>query len=108
MADLLQVLVGCRDKLRVFGNGYDTTDSTGIRDYTHVMDVAKGHSSTLEHILSPGCMGAKVFNLGTGGGHSHGGAHGIREGKGKKHPPNLKHPDGTFKLMSITSSALNM
>ncbi len=70
MADLLQVSVGRRDKLRVFGDGYDTTDGTGIRDYIHVMDVAEGHSAALEHILSPECVGAKVFNLGTGGGHS--------------------------------------
>jgi UDP-glucose 4-epimerase len=61
-----QVAVGKRDKLRVFGNDYDTTDGTGIRDYIHVVDLAKGHLAALQHLNS----GCSVYNLGTGQGSS--------------------------------------
>ena len=59
---ILQVAVGRRDRVQVFGNDYPTPDGTGLRDYIHVMDVAAGHVAALEH-LSPG---ARLYNLGSG------------------------------------------
>ena len=54
--------------LNVYGNDYDTPDGTGIRDYIHVVDLAKGHIKALEkNIKSPGCH---IYNLGTGRGYS--------------------------------------
>lgn len=61
-----QVAVGKLDKVGVFGNDYDTVDGTGVRDYIHVVDLAKGHLAALEH-MEPGC---EVYNLGTGEGVS--------------------------------------
>ena len=61
-----QVAVGKRDKVMVHGNDYDTPDGTGVRDYIHVVDLARGHLSALSH-NRPGCS---VFNLGTGHGTS--------------------------------------
>jgi UDP-glucose 4-epimerase len=63
---VMQVAVGRRDHLRVFGNDWDTPDGTGVRDYIHVLDLADGHLAALEH-LEAGC---DVFNLGTGVGSS--------------------------------------
>ena len=54
----------------MYGNTYDTADGTGVRDYIHIMDVAEGHLAAVRHILRPDCSGTRVFNLGTGGGHS--------------------------------------
>lgn len=61
-----QVAVGKLEKVRVFGGDYDTPDGTGLRDYIHVVDLAKGHAAALEH-MQPG---AHVYNLGTGTGTS--------------------------------------
>jgi len=61
-----QVAVGKLDKLRVFGNDYDTPDGTGIRDYIHVVDLARGHVAALEHATP----GVATYNLGTGHGTS--------------------------------------
>jgi len=61
-----QVAIGEQDKLSVFGNDYDTVDGTGVRDYIHVVDLAKGHIAALKHLKS----GLKVFNLGAGKGVS--------------------------------------
>jgi UDP-glucose 4-epimerase len=61
-----QVAVGKLEKVGVFGDDYDTPDGTGIRDYIHVTDLAKGHVAALEHLES----GANVYNLGTGKGVS--------------------------------------
>lgn len=63
-----QVAVGKRDKLRVFGDDYDTPDGTGVRDYIHIVDLAKGHVAALEHLHGGGKM--NVYNLGTGVGVS--------------------------------------
>nr|XP_057947243.1 UDP-glucose 4-epimerase [Doryrhamphus excisus] len=63
-----QVAVGRRQYLSVFGNDYDTLDGTGVRDYTHVVDLAKGHIAALKK-LKDNC-GCKVYNLGTGVGYS--------------------------------------
>ena len=63
-----QVAAGKLNKLKVFGNDYDTPDGTGIRDYIHVVDLAKGHVAALGK-LKPGIKIA-VYNLGTGKGAS--------------------------------------
>ncbi len=54
--------------LSVFGNDYDTKDGTGVRDYIHVVDLAKGHIKALEKVLKD--KGADAYNLGTGNGYS--------------------------------------
>ncbi|MEG1278494.1 MAG: UDP-glucose 4-epimerase GalE [Cellulosilyticaceae bacterium] len=54
--------------LNVFGNDYNTVDGTGVRDYIHVVDLSKGHTHAIDHIL--GETGVKVYNLGTGTGYS--------------------------------------
>jgi UDP-glucose 4-epimerase len=61
-----QVAVGKLDKVRVFGGDYDTLDGTGIRDYIHVVDLAKGHVAALANMQN----GTEVYNLGTGNGVS--------------------------------------
>ncbi|UUC93226.1 MULTISPECIES: UDP-glucose 4-epimerase GalE [Comamonas] len=63
---IAQVAVGRRDKLQIFGGDYDTPDGTGVRDYLHVVDLARGHVMALEK-LQPGVI---AFNLGTGKGLS--------------------------------------
>lgn len=68
MPYITQVAVGKRPELGVFGNDYDTPDGTGVRDYIHVVDLAKGHVCALKAI-SRGC-GLEVYNLGTGHGYS--------------------------------------
>ena len=68
MPYITQVAVGKRDKLTVFGNDYDTPDGTGVRDYIHVVDLAKGHVLALKKIEEN--AGLKIYNLGTGVGYS--------------------------------------
>ena len=68
MPYLTQVAVGRREKLSVFGNDYDTPDGTGVRDYIHVVDLAKGHVAAVNYVC--GHTGCEVFNLGTGVGYS--------------------------------------
>jgi len=63
-----QVAIGKRDKLNVFGHDYDTHDGTGVRDYIHVVDLAKGHLKALEMVIPT--TGIDAFNLGTGVGYS--------------------------------------
>lgn len=63
-----QVAIGRRPALKVFGNDYTTPDGTGVRDYIHVVDLAKGHTAALEHLNS--LKAVSVFNLGTGYGAS--------------------------------------
>lgn len=63
-----QVAVGRRDAVHVFGNDYDTPDGTGVRDYIHVVDLARGHVAALAWMA--GRTGCEVFNLGTGRGTS--------------------------------------
>lgn len=65
---ITQVAVGKLEKLRVFGNDYDTEDGTGIRDYIHVVDLAKGHLKALDKVLTNNIIDA--YNLGTGEGYS--------------------------------------
>ena len=68
MPYITQVAVGRRDHLSVFGNDYDTPDGTGVRDYIHVVDLAKGHVAAVKYVLEN--KGCQVFNLGTGTGYS--------------------------------------
>ena len=68
MPYITQVAIGKLPKLNVFGNDYDTPDGTGIRDYIHVTDLAKGHVKAIEHIGEE--EGVRVYNLGTGRGYS--------------------------------------
>lgn len=63
-----QVAVGKLEKINVFGNDYDTHDGTGVRDYIHVVDLAKGHVASLAK-LEPK-SGLSIYNLGTGNGYS--------------------------------------
>ena len=60
--------VGKLDKLHVFGDDYPTPDGTGVRDYIHVVDLARGHLAAIEKLLqAPGLV---TYNLGTGNGYS--------------------------------------
>jgi UDP-glucose 4-epimerase len=63
---VMQVAVGRREQVQVYGDDYDTPDGTGVRDYIHVVDLAVGHLAALAH-LRPGCH---AYNLGTGTGAS--------------------------------------
>ena len=68
MPYITQVAVGRREKLSVYGNDYDTHDGTGVRDYIHVVDLAKGHVAAVKYTREN--KGCEVFNLGTGTGYS--------------------------------------
>ncbi|WP_394554613.1 UDP-glucose 4-epimerase GalE [Priestia aryabhattai] len=68
MPYITQVAVGKLNELKVFGNDYSTPDGTGVRDYIHVVDLAKGHLKALEKIISSN--GVEAYNLGTGKGYS--------------------------------------
>lgn len=61
-----QVAIGKLKQVSVFGDDYDTPDGTGVRDYIHVMDLAKGHVAALNHEHK----GVEIYNLGTGHGVS--------------------------------------
>ena len=61
-----QVASGKLEKLRVFGNDYETIDGTGVRDYIHVLDLAEGHVAAIEKLTE----GVHIYNLGTGQGTS--------------------------------------
>lgn len=63
-----QVAIGKLECVGVFGDDYDTPDGTGVRDYIHVVDLAKGHVKALNKIKEK--AGVKVYNLGTGNGYS--------------------------------------
>ena len=68
MPYISQVAVGKLPCLSVFGNDYDTPDGTGVRDYIHVVDLARGHGKAVAYAAEH--KGAEVFNLGTGTGYS--------------------------------------
>lgn len=65
---IAQVAVGKREFLGVFGDDYETYDGTGVRDYIHVVDLAKGHVAALKKLLPK--SGVSIYNLGTGKGSS--------------------------------------
>jgi len=68
MPYIMQVAIGRRDRLEVFGDDYDTPDGTGVRDYIHVVDLARGHLAALDHLDE--LSGCTAINLGTGRGYS--------------------------------------
>ena len=68
MPFISQVAVGRRDYLQVFGNDYDTVDGTGVRDYIHVVDLARSHVAAVNHIRELGPF--EAINIGTGSGRS--------------------------------------
>ena len=61
---IVKVACGELDHLTIFGNDYDTEDGTGVRDYIHVVDLAKGHVNAIEYVTKN--KGIDYFNLGTG------------------------------------------
>lgn len=65
---IAQTAIGQREYLKVFGNDYDTPDGTGIRDYIHVVDLAKAHVLAIEYASNH--KGIEVINIGTGKGYS--------------------------------------
>ena len=69
MPYIVRVASGQLEQLSVFGNDYDTPDGTGVRDYIHVVDLAKGHIKALER-LAKDDTGVFIYNLGTGNGYS--------------------------------------
>ena len=64
---IAKVAIGELKEIGVFGNDYPTRDGTGVRDYIHVVDLAKGHVAAIEGVKTPGTY---VYNLGTGNGYS--------------------------------------
>ncbi|OOE14584.1 UDP-glucose 4-epimerase GalE [Fictibacillus arsenicus] len=68
MPYISQVAAGKLEQLNVFGDDYETVDGTGVRDYIHVVDLAKGHLKALERVLLT--TGVDAYNLGSGFGHS--------------------------------------
>ncbi|MBO7645069.1 MAG: UDP-glucose 4-epimerase GalE [Alphaproteobacteria bacterium] len=68
MPYITQVAIGRRSELSVFGDDYNTHDGTGVRDYIHVVDLARGHVCALKAIENK--CGIEIFNLGTGHGYS--------------------------------------
>jgi len=65
-----QVAVGRRPKLSIFGGDYPTSDGTGVRDYIHVVDLARGHLAALDRMMRNDANSLSVFNLGTGHGQT--------------------------------------
>lgn len=71
MPFITQTAVGRREKLTIYGCDYDTKDGTGVRDYIHVVDLAKGHVKAVQKLFSKeGIQGVQAYNLGTGVGVS--------------------------------------
>ncbi len=68
MPYITQTAIGIREELGVFGDDYDTPDGTGVRDYIHVVDLARGHVAALKAIEKK--CGVGIYNLGTGHGYS--------------------------------------
>ena len=67
---ITQTAAGIRKELTVFGNDYDTPDGTNIRDYIHVVDLAKAHVVAINKLLSGNTQKLEVYNVGTGQGNS--------------------------------------
>lgn len=71
MPFITQTALGRRAELSIFGSDYNTVDGTGVRDYIHVIDLARGHVKAVEKLLSKeGIAGVQAYNLGTGNGIS--------------------------------------
>jgi UDP-glucose 4-epimerase len=61
-------MLGVKERLRIYGTDYDTSDGTALRDYVHVTDLAEAHSQALTYLCQGGR--SRAFNLGTGHGHT--------------------------------------
>uniref|UniRef100_A0A914E5C0 UDP-glucose 4-epimerase n=1 Tax=Acrobeloides nanus TaxID=290746 RepID=A0A914E5C0_9BILA len=70
MPFVAQVCIGRLPVLKIYGDKFDTPDGTGIRDYIHIMDLARGHVSALDQIKKNKQIGCEIYNLGTGKGYS--------------------------------------
>lgn len=71
MPFITQTAIGLRDELKVFGDDYNTPDGTAVRDYIHVVDIAKAHVKAIERMIEGKTEGQfEIFNLGTGKGFS--------------------------------------
>ncbi|MCP9261015.1 UDP-glucose 4-epimerase [Dirofilaria immitis] len=70
MPHMSQVAIGKLPVLYIFGTDFDTADGTGIRDYIHVVDLARGHVAAFDHLNKQRNFGCEVYNLGTGKGYS--------------------------------------
>jgi UDP-glucose 4-epimerase len=67
---ITQTAIGIREKLTVFGNDYDTSDGSNVRDYIHVVDLAKAHVVAIDRLLAGKAQPIEMFNIGTGRGNS--------------------------------------
>lgn len=67
---ITQVAIGIREKLTIFGTDYDTPDGSNIRDYIHVVDLAKAHVVAIDRLLQNKAQPIEMFNIGTGRGNS--------------------------------------
>jgi UDP-glucose 4-epimerase len=67
---ITQVAAGLREKLTVFGDDYDTPDGTGVRDFIHVVDLARAHIAMIKYLFNAPHSSIEVFNVGTGKGTS--------------------------------------
>lgn len=67
---ITQTAIGIREKLTVFGNDYDTPDGSNVRDYIHVVDLAKAHVVAIDRLLQDKARQIEKFNIGTGHGNS--------------------------------------
>uniref|UniRef100_A0A914BX13 UDP-glucose 4-epimerase n=1 Tax=Acrobeloides nanus TaxID=290746 RepID=A0A914BX13_9BILA len=70
MPFVAQVCIGRLPVLKIYGDKFDTPDGTGVRDYIHIMDLARGHVSALDRIKKAKQIGCEIYNLGTGKGYS--------------------------------------
>jgi len=70
MPFITQTAIGLRDQLSVFGNDFDTSDGTAIRDYIHVVDLAEAHVLAMEYLMNKADEKYDAINLGTGNGSS--------------------------------------
>ena len=109
MPFITQVALGKINKLNIFGNDYNTHDGTCIRDYIHVVDLAKGHLSALKMILSKN--GIDSYNLGTGVGYSVLEViYNFEEATGRKIPYNIidRRPGDVAKSYADTNKAFEL
>ena len=67
---VIDVAAGRAPHLTVYGTDFDTIDGTGVRDYVHVLDIARAHVTALDYLNKPGSENVKIFNIGTGTGWS--------------------------------------
>jgi len=70
MPYICKVAEGCIEKLQIFGGDYPTSDGTGVRDYIHVVDLAKGHLAAIDYLVSNSNNRMLTVNFGTGEGYS--------------------------------------